>query len=241
MRGNVELNGASINYKLVRTWGEETGAKISIQVPDTSVKGMYVYKRFKSYDTWDTLSMTRKDDQLIAILPQLPPAGKMKYHIILFDETKDVLLNAEPAILRYKGSVPASVLIPHILFMFLAMLFSMRTGFEAIFIRKHTYKLALWTLAFIVLGGLVFGPIVQKYAFDAYWTGWPFGHDLTDNKTAIAFIAWIAACLVLRKNRRNRFWPVLAACILIVVYLIPHSLMGSEIDFTEEERITHVD
>lgn len=235
LRGKVNAGNSEISYKLIRTWGKESGAQITIQVPDESIQGVFTYKRFKSHDDWDTLSMERKGGDLIAELPQLPPAGKMMYHIILSDNEKDILLNAEPAVLRYKGHVPDAVLIPHIIFMFLAMMFSMRTGFEAIFIRKNTFRLAIWTASLLFIGGLILGPVVQKYAFDAYWTGWPLGNDLTDNKTIVAFIFWLIAVLTLRKSRQNRFWPVLAACMLLAVYIIPHSVLGSEIDFREED------
>ncbi len=235
LRGKVHAGQSEISYKLIRTWGDDSGAQININVPDESIQGTYMYKRFKSHDTWDTLSMDRKGEQLIAVLPQLPPAGKMMYHIILSDSEKDILLNSEPAVLRYKGHVPDFILIPHIIFMFLAMMFSMRTGFEGLFIRKNTFRLALWTTFFLIAGGLILGPIVQKFAFNAYWTGWPFGHDLTDNKTLVAFIVWLIALIVLRKKRQNRFWPVFAACMLLVVYIIPHSVLGSEIDFREDE------
>ncbi len=238
MRGSVLVNESEIKYKLIRTWGDDSDAKVIINVPDESVKGIYFYKRYKSFDSWDTLSMKRVGDELIATLPQLPPAGKVMYHIILMDETKETLLNKTPAVLRYKGHVPAVVLIPHIILMFLAMLFSMRTGFEALFIKRHTYRLTFFTIIFLFTGGLILGPIVQKYAFGAYWTGWPFGHDLTDNKTAIAFIFWMVALFVLYRRRQNRFWPVVASFMLLAVYLIPHSMLGSEIDFTEEVEKT---
>ena len=87
-------------------------------------------------------------------------------------------------------------------------------------------------------GGMILGPIVQKYAFDAYWTGWPFGHDLTDNKTLIAFIAWIIAYLRLRKNRNNRGWAIAASVILLLVYLIPHSMFGSQLDYSSGKVVT---
>lgn len=145
--------------------------------------------------------------------------------------------------MRFKGVVPLQVLIPHILFMFLGLLFSTRTVIEALIKGARTYKLAIWTLVFIVLGGLILGPIVQKYAFGAYWTGWPlagdgtfnlfkFG-DLTDNKTLVMAIAWLIAVLKLRKDPSNRLYPIIAGFIVVVVYLIPHSMLGSEIDHTE--------
>jgi len=240
VRGKAEIGGSEISYKLIRTWGENSDAKVSVSVPDEKINGRFIYKRYKSHDEWASMDLIREDELLVAYLPKLPPAGKMMYHVYLSSDEKEELLNAEPAILRYKGSVPSHFLIPHILFMFLAMLFSMRTGFEALFIRKNTYRLAMLTTIFLVVGGLIFGPIVQKYAFDAYWTGWPLGTDLTDNKTAVAFIFWLIALIVLRKKRQNRIWPLIAAIVLIVIYIIPHSMLGSEIDFTKQEEIQNI-
>ncbi len=81
---------------------------------------------------------------------------------------------------------------------------------------------------------MILGPIVQKYAFDAYWTGWPFGQDLTDNKTLAAFVLWVAAYFQVKFNPKKRGWVIAAAVLLLAVYLIPHSMFGSEIDFTQE-------
>jgi len=86
----------------------------------------------------------------------------------------------------------------------------------------------------MLIGGMILGPVVQKYAFDAYWTGWPFGHDLTDNKSLVAFIFWLVALGYQIRNRQKKSWAVVAAIILLVVYMIPHSVLGSEIDYTQE-------
>lgn len=75
---------------------------------------------------------------------------------------------------------------------------------------------------------MILGPLVQKYAFGAYWTGWPVGTDLTDNKTLIALIGWLAAALALRTVPRPGVWIVLAAVLMLGVFMIPHSLRGSE-------------
>jgi hypothetical protein len=76
---------------------------------------------------------------------------------------------------------------------------------------------------------MILGCIVQKYAFGAYWTGVPFGFDLTDNKTLIAFLGWAAATMAVEKNRHPKFWTVTAAILMLAVYAIPHSLFGSEL------------
>lgn len=75
------------------------------------------------------------------------------------------------------------------------------------------------------------GPITQKFAFGEYWTGVPFGFDLTDNKTLIAFIAWIVALWSIYKSKNPGRWILAAAVITLLVFLIPHSVLGSEIDY----------
>jgi len=80
---------------------------------------------------------------------------------------------------------------------------------------------------------MIFGPIVQKYAFDAYWTGVPFGFDLTDNKTLIAFIAWIVASVMVFKSKKPAYWVLGAAVVTLIVFLIPHSVLGSELDYSK--------
>ncbi|MFN3414446.1 MAG: hypothetical protein ACK42L_10350, partial [Thermoanaerobaculum sp.] len=79
-------------------------------------------------------------------------------------------------------------------------------------------------------GGLVLGPFVQKSAFGSYWTGFPVGTDLTDTKTLAVVLAWIWAGI---RSGGDRKWPVLvAAALTLVIFAIPHSLLGSEIDWT---------
>lgn len=230
--GKTEISGVEINYKFLRSHGGEGDAKIKIQVSDPTITGRVKYKRFKSYDNWSWETLGKEGDILIADIPHQPPAGKVIYsiHLDINNQTHQI---EEPVIIRFKGAVPSSVLIPHVLFMFLAMLFSTRTGIEAIIKGKSLLRYTFLTVVFLFLGGLIFGPIVQKYAFDAYWTGWPFGHDLTDNKTIVAFIFWMVAFFRMNKTKKAYGWVIAAAIILLAVYLIPHSVLGSEIDHTQ--------
>ncbi|MBK7710372.1 MAG: hypothetical protein IPJ37_05055 [Bacteroidales bacterium] len=78
---------------------------------------------------------------------------------------------------------------------------------------------------------MILGPLVQYYAFGDLWTGIPFGWDLTDNKTLIALIFWILAVIMNRKKERP-FYTALAAVVLLLVYSIPHSLFGSQLDYS---------
>lgn len=244
--GKTTLNGKEIKYNLIRTAENDKDAEIAINVPDTTVIGTITYKRFKSNDSLSTVPLLRRNDTLYFDMPKQPAAGKMMYEIELQSGTSKVKLNAknnEFVVMRFKGPVPLYILIPHILAMFLGLLFSTRTAIEALTGGIRTYKLALWTLLFLVIGGMILGPIVQKYAFGAFWTGWPLADDgsfnlfrmgdLTDNKTLVMVLAWVFAIFKLRKDPKNKLWPVIAAVMVLVVYLIPHSVLGSEIDHTK--------
>lgn len=233
IKGKFVINNSPVSYTLPRTSDNENGEKVSIKVKDTTVTGFMKFKRYKSNDYLTISPLVREGEYLTVVIPPQPPAGKVMYRITLEGNGVKYKLTDNWVVIRFKGMVPASILIPHIILMFLAMLFSTRTGLEAIFKGFKTYRYSFVTLVSLFIGGGILGPIVQKYAFGAYWTGWPFGHDLTDNKTLVAIIFWMFAFYKLAKNRENRKWAVIAAVILLAVYLIPHSALGSEIDYTK--------
>lgn len=233
--GEIEIEGEMIKWKFLRTHDTEINAPVVVKIADNEITGQLSYKRYKSHDEWTTIDMDRNAEGLVSQLPFLPAAGKMMYNVVLYKGGVSYLLNDEPIVLRYKGAVPISVLTPHIFFMFFSLLFGVRAGLEAIFRRKDTLFQAGVALFTVIIGGLIFGPIVQKYAFDAYWTGWPFGSDLTDNKTAVIFLFWLVAWIKLRKKPENKIWPIIATIVMLIVYVIPHSVLGSEIDYTKQE------
>ncbi len=236
VRGEVTIDGEIIKYKLIRTFGGDKDALVKIETDNSKISGTITKKRYKSYDEWSTTDMFYDEGKLTGIIPNQPPAGKVEYTINLYSNGKTYVLTDEPVVIRFKGAVPMAVLSPHIFFMFFSMLFALRTGLELFFRRIDTKYYTGVVLVTLFFGGLILGPIVQKFAFGAYWTGWPFGHDLTDNKTLFVFIFWVIAWFVLRKKPKNRLWPLLAVAAMILVYSIPHSVMGSEIDHTKDSK-----
>ena len=235
-RGQVEIGGTELSYRLIRSFPMPFDAPVRITVEDPGIKGYYRFKRYPSHDEWLEMQLERQEDQLVAYIPRQPAAGKVMYQVFLQKGDEQVSLSEEPVVIRFRDSVPAWALIPHIILMFLAMLWSMRAGLAALFAEK-TRNLTIVTLVLLFAGGLVFGPVVQKFSFGDYWTGWPYGTDLTDNKTAVAFIFWLIATVITFRNPRHRTMVLVASVVLILVYMIPHSLLGSEIDWTDEEAV----
>lgn len=223
------IAGTTYELKLIRTFDGSGDCPITIAIPDPEISGTLEYRLFAQKTDYIKLSMTREGENLSASLPHQGMAGKLEYRITLNKGNEQVALNdGKPTVIRFKGYVPNFILLPHILIMFLAMLFSNVAGFFAL-LKIPFVKMMKITLGTIFIGGLIMGPLVQKYAFDELWTGVPFGWDLTDNKTLIAFIAWVIAYLFNRKQK-SRYWVVAAMVVTLVIFSIPHSLFGSQLD-----------
>ena len=132
--------------------------------------------------------------------------------------------------------MPAWVLVPHVITMFLTLWIVFRAALGALLGETAVRRFIPSILGFLIFGGFFLGPLVQKYAFDDWWTGWPFGTDWTDNKTLAALIAWALAWWLCKKWPQIQRAAVLGAtAVMIVVYLIPHSMGGSELDWETME------
>ncbi len=231
----VEIDGSLFNFELPRSQNGTSDCEVKINVKDPEVSGIILYKHFKTSEPLDTLKFIRTGDSLTAMLPGQPAAGKLEYMVKLFKQKNQLtIINNQSAVIRFKNNVPAYVLIPHILLIFSAMLLSTLAGFFAAGnIPAYKFYIGL-TLILFILGGMIMGPIVQKFAFGEFWTGFPFGKDLTDNKSLIAVLFWIIAWLGNRKTER-KYLVLLAAVINIIIGLIPHSARGSELDYSSGE------
>ncbi len=242
-KGSFTAGDETYRFRLVRSSETTHGARVALPFPDgIQTEARLHYRRYPTTDSLTTTPFVREGDEWAAYLPVEPAAGKMEYFVTLsLDEGRvRIPSDAEDSIiLRYKDPVPLAVLLPHVILMFLSMLIGLRAALSALFGSGDMRQLAYLALAGITLGGMIMGPIVQNYAFGEYWTGFPFGYDLTDNKTLIMWLCWVVAAGVLRFGRIKREviqrgLVLAAAVVMVAVYLIPHSLRGSEYDYREE-------
>lgn len=233
----------NIRVKLPRSQGGSINAPVELPKLNPEMKASLVYKRYPTKDAWTEVPFKDLNNRLLAELPNQPPAGKLTYYLNIDygnGDTQAIGSIEDPVYIRYKGEVPSFVLAPHVFFMFFSMLLSALCFFECLF-KTDSYKLiGRLTLGSLIFGGMVLGPIVQKYAFDVYWAGFPFDWDLTDNKLLVGVLAWFFG--VILSHKYSKRWPAIAAAVVLFgVYCIPHSMQGSEYDYDKGKVITDMD
>ena len=228
-RLTVELKGESYKIKLPRS-GVQHDEMVTLKGIPSDVSSQLHYRRYPSADEYTTVDFVWEDSVWQAALPVQPVAGKLQYYITVGG--KDYSAD-EPVVIRFRNDVPASILVPHILLMFAAMLFAVYT-FLLVVTRKEYSRWLKITVGTLFVGGFILGPLVQHAAFGPWWTGFPYGTDLTDNKTLISFLFFIVALATL-KWKYNKWVVALAVLVMIAIFSIPHSAYGSEYDYTTQQ------
>ncbi len=231
--GQASVAGQTVKFRLPRSAEIAQDAEIVIPAPSAETAGYVEFKRFKTEDPWSRFPLVRRNGSLVGFLPKQPMAGKLAYRVVLLEGDREIPLTGnQPVVIRFRGAVPAWVLIPHVLAMFLAMLLAARAGLAALDKTDRPLVYAKWAALLLFLSGFILGPLMQYYGFGKLWTGFPFGRDLTDTKTLVAMIGWILALRAGRKGRDARGWVMAAAVLFLIIFLIPHSLLGSELDYS---------
>ncbi|MCX7798254.1 MAG: hypothetical protein N2249_06500 [Melioribacter sp.] len=233
IKGKITFEGKLIYYRFERSYSSNKNYLLEIRVNEKDIEGILFWRRYK-FDKDFNIVLMKNENGLKAELPKQPPAGKLEYFVEIRKGNKKIFLpEGNTVVIRFKGDVPNFILISHIFVMFLSMLFSTRAAFEYFNQKPNLKFYTLATIITLFIGGFILGPIMQYYAFGQWWTGFPFGFDLTDNKTLIAMIGWLFAFYKMKKSGNPKRWVLFAALLMLIVYLIPHSILGSELDYSK--------
>ena len=138
VKGSVRLAGQEIALRLERSYSITGRQPVTVTVADSEVTGTVQWRRFPTSDPWSTLQMTRQGDRLETAIPPapeplMPMAGKLEYRVTLAKGGESASFPDKPAVTRFKGDVPAAILIPHVAAMFFGMLFATRAAMAALF------------------------------------------------------------------------------------------------------------
>lgn len=231
-----------------RTLTEHSGTgqpRIRVRLDPMQNVGMIACYRFRGSDKVEYTSLfSFEENWFEGHLPNFGKGTRLEYWIRAVNTKGEMLrVPSSPATLKYKGKVSESVLVAHIAFMFAAFFFMVMSLFGAIRIlrgqegKRSTVAAARWVLVMSLIGGWPLGFILNRQAFGTLWEGYPFGYDITDNKTQVMFVLWLASLLLVRGSFLGRgeekdrlgarpFAYVIIASFLVslVLFILPHSI-----------------
>jgi len=184
-------------------------------------------------------------------IPHHPKGAQAFYYIKVVGQDDATLLalpepkdsEIKPIRLKFEGEVPQVVLISHISAMFGGILFAFLSFFSIFDLKgkkitlQKSVNLSRITLVLLFMGVFPLGWALNWYAFGVLWEAFPFGKDVTDNKTQIVFLFWLVTLILVKgsfltgdpkKNvlgEKTYFWMVfLSFLVTVLMYLVPHSL-----------------
>ena len=221
---------------------------LSIYVEGERALEPVVRYRLKSEEDYHNVQMTIEGGGTWrAVLPEYEKGTKIYYAIELREEDERIArIPAESGsslFIKYKGKVSPVVLTLHIIFMFAAFYFMVQGFWSALGIlsgrdwKSEAVGYGRWVLLSSFVGGWPLGFILNYQAFGVIWEGFPFGYDITDNKTQIMFVFWLVSLLLVRGSllglgeerdvlgaRGFAVALIVSFLVSLALFIVPHSL-----------------
>jgi hypothetical protein len=250
----VEQDGVRIEHTTVpKQVGDEIPV-ISAKVEGASeVKLVYRIGEEGEYSFVDMSPISGEENSYEASIPLHPKGIRAWYYLEVTRETAEgemkVTLPArssgevKPIRLKFEGEVPAYVVIPHVLSIFAAFFFATLTLFSAIDLKRRkitlnkSVRLCVVTLLLLFIGFFPFGWAMNYFAFGVLWEAFPFGNDVTDNKSQIMFAFWLVTLFLVKgtllgkgehrnlvSDRRYSTLVIVSFIATILIVAIPHSM-----------------
>jgi len=244
----VERAGFRVEHRTVTEQVGPGRPDLSLTVKgDRALEPVIRYKVGKE-EALRTVVMTGEGDGTWrAVLPELGKGTKIYYSLELLRGGETVARIPEKSesflFIKYKGKVSAVVLTLHILFMFASFYFMVQSLWSALGIlagrawKAEAVRHARWVLISSFIGCWPLGFILNYQAFGPVWEGFPFGYDVTDNKTQIMFVFWLVSLLLVRgsflgrgEERDTLGAPGFAIAVIVsfivslLLFIVPHSL-----------------
>jgi hypothetical protein len=249
----VEKDGIVMVHDTVPKKVDEGDAVIPVKVIGTKEVRLFYKIEKGEFRSVDMGLKEGESDVLVASIPHHKKGTKAWYYIEAQKQIDDKKLtvslpdrkstNFDPILLKFEGNVPPYIIVSHVFCNFAAIFFSVLAIFSAVDLKrgKSTLKksvlFSLLTFIFLFTGFLLVGSALNYFAFGVMWEAFPFGRDITDNKSQIVFLFWLVTLFlvkgtILGKNPSKNLvsektystMVIISFVITLVMYLIPHSI-----------------
>jgi hypothetical protein len=216
-------------------------------VADGAIEPVLIYKVDGEDDAEHVAMRYAGKERWEVRLPSLEKGMRIHYGLsVRLEDGSTVMLPAKEdafPLVKYKGEASPLVLVLHVVFMFGAFYFMVQSLWSAIDImstgqgKREAVSSARWVFFCTLIGGWPLGFLLNYQAFGVIWEGYPFGYDITDNKTQVIFLFWLVSLLLVRGSFLGRsededmlgprgfaIAVLVSYIVSLFLFLVPHSL-----------------
>lgn len=244
----VEEGGLRISHVTVLEQVGPGEPSVELTVSPGTGDNPRIQFKSKYSDGIEELPMTRSGDGVwTAKLPDLGKGRRLSYAFLVTGPGgATIRLPARSGqffLIKYKGEYSIPVVVLHVIFLFGAFFFMIQSMMGAVRILKSkegkapTVRMTRGVMLFTFVGGWPLGWILNYQRFGVMWEGFPFGYDITDNKTQLIFIFWMVTVLLVRGSFFGRgeekdvagargfaLAVLISFVVSVALYILPHSL-----------------
>lgn len=245
-----EANGVRLEHRSITEQIDKKEVKITAMLQASESIIPVLHYRTATNLPYQEVTLARSGRSVSGIIPA-GRRGDRAYYFLSVEDSAGTMLatlpadSSKPLLIKFKGKVASWVLTAHIVAMFGSIFFVLLAGMGAVDLLRGVGKLkvvvrnSVMALNLIFIGGFPLGIVVAYQTFGVGWDGVPFGWNITDNKTLIIFLFWLATVLVgferlsrapgqrLQSAPSPRSFALLvivSVFVTLAVYLVPHSL-----------------
>jgi hypothetical protein len=249
----AEKSGILIDHNTVPKKVGEGEVQIPVKVIGANEVKLFYKIEEGEFQSVDMTPKEGESDVFVASIPHHKKGTKAWYYIEARKQIDDTKLtvslpdrnstNFDPILLKFEGVVPPYIIFSHVFSNFAAVFFSVLAVGKAVDLKKRKSTLkksvvfSLLTFIFLFLGFFILGCALNYFAFGVRWEAFPFGHDVTDNKSQIILLFWLVTLFLVKgtifgrdpsKNlvseKTYSTMVIISFVVTVIMYLIPHSI-----------------
>jgi hypothetical protein len=249
----VEKSGILIDHNTVPKKVGEGDAVIPVKINGAEEVRLFYRIGEGKFQGVDMNPKEGENDVFVTFIPYHKKGTQAWYYIEAQKQIGDTKLavslpdknspNFKPILLKFEGDVTPYIIVSHVFCNFAAIFFSVLAIFSAVDLKrgKSTLKksvlFSLLTFIFLFSGFFILGCALNYFAFGVMWEAFPFGTDVTDNKSQIVLLFWLVTLFlvkgtILGKNPSKNLvsektystMVIISFVVTVAMYLIPHSI-----------------
>ncbi len=215
------INMKRVTYKFEKVYRGKDDYKIVVGTDTDSLNGSILWKVKNSNSGWNSASMKFSGNTLTGKIPHQPPSTLVDYRVKVWKGNNIFYLPPGGKItLKYFSSVPSSIMGFYYLTLYLALIFSVRTGLDYFNENQKIKKLALFTIMIWIANVIVFNPVKHSYELSTRIgsTILPIT-DLFDIRHLILLIIWILGIILIFNLKNYKTWAAIAGAATLIAFL----------------------